>query len=159
MPIDDDLDRLEHQVLARLREREQAEQAARRHSRHLEVQVLRELIAPRREPLPPWAHRESEAPPRRCRPPPGPSRGRPCCRPRSARPARRGARRAGEPTLLRQLSAVGVLGWLIVPMLGGLALGRWLDQRLGSGITFSAALLLLGLGLGAWAGWRWIHKP
>ena len=65
----------------------------------------------------------------------------------------------GPPTLLKQLSTVGVLGWIIVlPMLLGLAAGRWLDHRLGGGITFTAALLLLGLGLGAWAAWRWMHE-
>jgi len=54
--LGDDLDQLEHQVLARLREREQREQAARRHSRHLEVQVLRELIRPlQRRPQVPWS--------------------------------------------------------------------------------------------------------
>ena len=43
-------------------------------------------------------------------------------------------------------------------LLLGLAAGRWLDHRLGGGITFTAALLLLGLGLGAWAAWRWMHE-
>lgn len=66
--------------------------------------------------------------------------------------------REGEPTLLRQLSTLGVLGWVIVlPMLLGLAGGRWLDHRLGTGITFSAALLLLGVAVGAVAAWRWMH--
>lgn len=54
--LGEDLDHLEHQVLARLREREQVEQAARRQSRHLEVQVLRELIRPlQRRPQVPWS--------------------------------------------------------------------------------------------------------
>ncbi|WP_027474675.1 AtpZ/AtpI family protein [Curvibacter gracilis] len=67
--------------------------------------------------------------------------------------------REGEPTLLRQLSTLGVLGWVIVlPMLLGLAAGRWLDHRLGTGITFSAALLLLGVAVGAVAAWRWMHQ-
>jgi len=67
--------------------------------------------------------------------------------------------REGEPTLLRQLSTLGVLGWVIVlPMLLGLAGGRWLDHRLGTGITFSAALLLQGVAVGAVAAWRWMHQ-
>jgi len=54
--LSEDLDQLEHQVLARLREREQLEQAACRQSRHLEVQVLRELIRPlQRQPQAPWS--------------------------------------------------------------------------------------------------------
>jgi ATP synthase protein I len=147
-------------VLARLREREQAEQAARRHSRHLEVQVLRELIAPRREAPAALERTVSEAPPRlRRHPAPGPSRARLAAgRAAPGRPAPRHAARASHaaaPALGRGRAGLADRA----AMLGGLALGRWLDQRLGSGITFSAALLLLGLGLGAWAGWRWIHKP
>ena len=40
------LEPLEQQVLERLRQRQQAEDEARRQSRHLEVQVLRQLVAP-----------------------------------------------------------------------------------------------------------------
>jgi ATP synthase protein I len=66
--------------------------------------------------------------------------------------------REGDPTLTRQLAAVGVLGWIIVvPALLGVVLGRWLDQWLGSGIMFTAALLMLGVLLGSWSAWRWMH--
>ena len=69
------------------------------------------------------------------------------------------SRREGEPSLLRQLASVGVLGWvLVVPTLLGIALGRWLDAQWATGITFTAALLLLGILLGGWAAWRWIHR-
>ena len=64
----------------------------------------------------------------------------------------------GEPTLTRQLAAVGVLGWIIVvPALLGVLLGRWLDGKMASGIMFTAALLLLGVLLGSWSAWRWMH--
>jgi ATP synthase protein I len=67
--------------------------------------------------------------------------------------------REGDPSLMRQLAAVGVLGWIVVvPMLAGIALGRWLDRLLSSGIMFTAALLLLGLVLGCWSAWRWMHE-
>lgn len=67
-------------------------------------------------------------------------------------------RREGQPTLMRQLAAVGVLGWLVVvPLLGGVALGRWLDHRLGTGIMLTSALLLVGLVIGCWSGWRWMR--
>ncbi|AVO40756.1 AtpZ/AtpI family protein [Simplicispira suum] len=70
------------------------------------------------------------------------------------------SRREGEPSLLGQLASVGVLGWVVVvPTLLGIALGRWLDAQLRTGITFTGALLLLGLLLGGWAAWRWIHRP
>lgn len=66
--------------------------------------------------------------------------------------------REGEPTLMRQLAAVGVLGWIVVvPLLAGIAIGRWIDRAWHTGITFTAALLLLGLVLGCWSAWRWMH--
>lgn len=67
-------------------------------------------------------------------------------------------RRDGPPTVARYLAQIGVLGWLIVvPALLGLFAGRWLDRRLGSGLTFAAALLALGIALGMWSGWKWMH--
>lgn len=69
------------------------------------------------------------------------------------------SRREGEPSLLGQLASVGVLGWvLVVPTLLGIALGRLLDAQWHTGITFTAALLLLGVVLGGWSAWRWIHR-
>jgi ATP synthase protein I len=69
------------------------------------------------------------------------------------------SRREGEPSLLGQLASVGVLGWvLVVPTLLGIALGRWLDAQWHTGITFTAALLVLGVVLGGWSAWRWIHR-
>ena len=76
---------------------------------------------------------------------------------RSARHAR--WLREGAPVLARHLGQIGVLGWLIVvPTLLGLFSGRWIDRQLHTGLTFSAALLLLGLALGSWMGWKWMHS-
>ncbi len=76
---------------------------------------------------------------------------------RLAERAQRGERE-GPPTLMRQLAAVGVLGWIVVvPLLGGVALGRWIDRLWHTGITFTAALMLVGLALGCWSAWRWMH--
>lgn len=67
-------------------------------------------------------------------------------------------RQEGEPSLGKYLAQVGVLGWIIViPALLGLFLGRWLDHRLGTGIFWSAPLLMLGAALGFWSAWRWMH--
>jgi len=52
-----------------------------------------------------------------------------------------------------------VLGWIIVtPTLIGLFIGRWLDYKLGTGIFWSAPLLMVGVAIGCWSAWRWIHK-
>ena len=68
------------------------------------------------------------------------------------------ARQEGEPSLGRYLAQVGVLGWTIVlPTLLAMFAGRWLDQRLGTGIFWTGPLLLLGLAAGCWAAWRWMH--
>ena len=67
-------------------------------------------------------------------------------------------KREGEPSFGRQLAQVGVLGWMIVvPALIGTFVGRWLDQRFGTGIFWTGPLILVGLGLGCRAAWRWMH--
>lgn len=69
------------------------------------------------------------------------------------------AERDPEPSLARRFAQIGVLGWVIVvPLLGGLWLGRWLDGVFASGITFAAAGLLLGACLGLWSAWRWMQQ-
>lgn len=66
--------------------------------------------------------------------------------------------REGEDSLARRLGQIGVLGWIIVlPMLGGIWLGRRLDAAWHTGLTLTGALLVLGLALGAWSGWKWMH--
>jgi ATP synthase protein I len=68
-------------------------------------------------------------------------------------------RRDPEPSLARRFGQVGVLGWtIVVPLLLGLFLGRWLDRLLGTHVLFSAALLMVGAALGLWSAWRWMHR-
>lgn len=65
----------------------------------------------------------------------------------------------GEPSMVRFVGQIGILGWMIVaPALGGLFVGRWLDSMFGTRIFWSAPLLLLGVAAGCWAAWRWMHK-
>ena len=65
----------------------------------------------------------------------------------------------GEPSVARFVGQIGVLGWIIVaPTLIGLFIGRWLDHKLETGIFWSAPLLLLGVVIGFWSAWRWMHK-
>jgi len=65
----------------------------------------------------------------------------------------------GEPSVARFIGQIGVLGWIIVtPTLIGLFVGRWLDHRFGTGIFWSAPLLLVGVAIGYWSAWKWMHK-
>ncbi|MDN3564134.1 AtpZ/AtpI family protein [Paeniroseomonas aquatica] len=71
----------------------------------------------------------------------------------------RGWLRDGEPSVARHLAQIGVLGWIIVvPMLLGAFLGRWLDGLHGSGVFWTAPLLMIGLALGCWSGWKWMQE-
>ncbi len=68
-------------------------------------------------------------------------------------------RTEGEPSIMRFVGQIGILGWIIVaPTLLGLFFGRWLDRSFGTGIFWSAALLVFGVTLGFWSGWRWMHR-
>lgn len=84
---------------------------------------------------------------------------------RMAEAARLAAERAQEgredpePSLGARLGQIGVLGWtVIIPILLGLFLGRWLDRKLDTGIFFSAPLLMIGAAIGFWFAWRWMHR-
>jgi ATP synthase protein I len=67
--------------------------------------------------------------------------------------------REGQPSMMRFVGQIGVLGWIIVaPTLIGLFIGRWIDRWLGTGIFWSAPLLLVGVAIGCWSAWRWIHQ-
>ena len=68
-----------------------------------------------------------------------------------------------EPSLGARLGQIGVLGWTIVlPTLLGLLLGQWLDRTFmskasGPHVFFSATFLMLGVAIGFWSAWRWMH--
>ncbi len=64
-----------------------------------------------------------------------------------------------EPSLGARFGQIGILGWtMIVPTLLGLFVGRWLDRTFHTGVTFAAALLMVGAGFGLWSAWRWMHR-
>lgn len=80
--------------------------------------------------------------------------------------ARRAAVRSGqggetpEPSLGVRLGQIGILGWtIVVPTLLGVALGRWLDRSFGTGVFFSAPLIMIGAAFGLWSAWKWMHRP
>lgn len=69
-------------------------------------------------------------------------------------------RREGERPLALNLAMIGSLGWLVVvPTLGGVFFGQWLDHRMGTGVTVTAALLVVGVALGCGLAWQRIQKP
>lgn len=66
--------------------------------------------------------------------------------------------REGDMSVGRRLAQIGVLGWIIVvPTLGGMFFGRWLDARFATGIFWTAPFMLLGLCLGGWVAWKWMN--
>ena len=65
--------------------------------------------------------------------------------------------KTGEPSVARRLSQIGVLGWIVVtPMLLGVFAGRWIDTKFGTGLFWTAPLLMLGAALGCWSAWKWM---
>lgn len=72
---------------------------------------------------------------------------------------RRLQQREDEPSVMRFVGQIGVLGWVIVvPILIGLFIGRWIDLKFGTGIFWSAPLMLVGVCIGCWSAWRWMHR-
>ena len=66
--------------------------------------------------------------------------------------------REGDMSVGRRLAQIGVLGWIfVVPTLAGLFFGRWLDAQLGTGIFWSAPMMMLGLCIGCWTAWKWMN--
>lgn len=65
----------------------------------------------------------------------------------------------GDRSLMRSLAALGSLGWLLVaPTLLGVLFGRWLDRTLGSGVFWSASLIILGAIAGMWLVWQRLEE-
>lgn len=70
---------------------------------------------------------------------------------------RRKSLHEGNLSVARGLAQIGVLGGIIVvPMLIGIIVGRWLDHVFNSGVFWTASLLPLGLALAGWSAWKWI---
>lgn len=60
---------------------------------------------------------------------------------------------------LRGLGAFGMIGWSIaVPTVGGAFLGIWLDRVAPQAFSWTIALILGGVVLGAGIAWAWIAK-
>ena len=63
------------------------------------------------------------------------------------------------PSPLRGIGTFGMIGWSVaVPAVGGALLGLWLDRVAPQGFSWTIALLLGGVALGAMVAWTWIDK-
>lgn len=64
----------------------------------------------------------------------------------------RGRQSVNQGVNLRLLSLIGQVGvMMVVFILLGLVVGRWIDGRLGTSPTFTLALMMLGIGAGGWS--------
>jgi len=57
------------------------------------------------------------------------------------------------------LSAFGVIGWSVVtPILAGVFLGKYIDNRWPTGYSFTLMLLFVGAVIGSYNAWQWLSK-
>jgi len=57
------------------------------------------------------------------------------------------------------LGLFGIVGWsIIVPILGGVALGKWLDMNYPQKFSWILTFLIFGLIIGCYGAWHWILK-
>lgn len=69
------------------------------------------------------------------------------------------ARRAGDRGIWFGLGMFGLVGWAVaVPTVAGIALGVWLDARLGDRISWTLTLMLVGVALGCVNAWLWVKR-
>ena len=63
------------------------------------------------------------------------------------------------PSPLRGISTFGMIGWsIVVPTVGGAFLGRWLDYAHPQTFSWTIALILGGVVVGAFIVMGWIKK-
>lgn len=59
----------------------------------------------------------------------------------------------------RGLAMFGLVGWSVaVPLVGGVALGLWIDRRWPSEVSWTLTLLIAGALLGALNAWHWVQR-
>ncbi len=63
------------------------------------------------------------------------------------------------PSPLRGIGVFGVIGWSVaVPTVAGAFLGLWLDRAYPQDFSWTIALILGGVVIGAALAWAWIDK-
>jgi len=69
------------------------------------------------------------------------------------------ARKRRKQSAWRGLGMFGLVGWAVaVPIIAGIALGRWIDGRWPGETSWTLALLLAGAALGAFNAWFWVQR-
>jgi ATP synthase protein I len=69
------------------------------------------------------------------------------------------ARREGDRGFWQNLGLIGSVGWMVVlPAVGGALLGRYIDRRTESPISWTLTLLMLGLVAGCAAAWQHMRR-
>ena len=76
---------------------------------------------------------------------------------KSVRRAR--ARRRGSTNIWSFMGMFGLVGWTVaVPTLLGLALGRFLDGRIDSSVSYTITFLIVGVAIGISMAWYWVRR-
>ncbi len=64
-----------------------------------------------------------------------------------------------SPSPLRGFSTFGMIGWsIVVPTVGGAFIGLWLDKAAPQNFSWTIALILGGVVLGAMIAWAWMGR-
>jgi ATP synthase protein I len=72
---------------------------------------------------------------------------------------KRKARNAASRGAWAGLDMMGLIGWsVVVPTLGGAALGVWIDARRLSAHSWTLTLMGLGLAIGCLNAWQWVSR-
>lgn len=72
---------------------------------------------------------------------------------------RKAARDDPAPSPLRGLGVFGMIGWAVaVPTVGGAFLGLWLDGAAPQAFSWTIALILGGVVIGALIAWGWVSR-
>ena len=69
------------------------------------------------------------------------------------------AKREGKPNIWQGFGVFGLVGWsIVVPTVSLVLVGMWLDEKYNTRLSFTMALLALGLVLGCLNAWYWVEK-
>ena len=69
------------------------------------------------------------------------------------------ARSGANESIWNWLGMMGLVGWSVaLPCVAGIAIGRWIDRRWPSGVSWTLTLLVLGVVVGCYTAWHWIRR-